>query len=183
MLPVLPRNITLILECPALQVTNRLIQLRTPCPIYASHASLPASNGHNDPAIDPFISLFPGTQFRYPRHCDQSQKSRRNATVLTFAPLSNPPIVIIVCMSFSDNTSRCFHQARTAGRRVHSSRRKFDIDKLLHQRAIFTLDKLLKLFDAHRKELYLVCHMSELYLGLVYVVHRLQHDVALAHLR
>jgi hypothetical protein len=133
--------------------------------------------------MDPLSALFPGTLSRCPRQCDQSQKPRRNATVLDARTSFRPANSNTSLMSLSYNIPRCFHWARTAGHRVHSSRRQFDIDKLFHQRAFFTLDKLFKLSDARRKELYLVCHMPELYLGLVHVVHRLQHDVALAHLR
>jgi hypothetical protein len=106
MLPRFPRNVTLIPVTPYPSVTNRLTKPRTPCPIYPSHASLLAGNRNNDPAIDPLsLSSQEACSGTFGK-CDQSQKSGRNATVFTFAPLFNLPIAIIVWLSFGDNNPK-----------------------------------------------------------------------------
>lgn len=54
------------------------------------------------------------------------------------------------------------------------------IDEPLHQHAIVAVGEFFKLPDSRCEKLDFVCHVPELHLGLVHVVHRLQHNVALA---
>jgi hypothetical protein len=54
------------------------------------------------------------------------------------------------------------------------------VDEPLHQHAILAFDHPFNLPDSHCEKLDFVGHMPELHLGLVHIVDRLQHDVALA---
>jgi hypothetical protein len=97
LLPRFSRNVTLIPVMPLLFSNQQIHPTKDAMP----PSTLPMP--HFLPVIETMIPLFPGTLCRYLRHCNQPQKPGRNATVLTFAPLFNLPIAIIVWISFSDN--------------------------------------------------------------------------------
>jgi hypothetical protein len=64
----------------------------------------------------------------------------------------------------------------------HSHSSQAAVDELFHKYAIFAFGKFLKLPNLCCKKLYFVRHMPDLHHALVHIGHRLQHDVALAHL-